>query len=481
MYDIAIIGAGVVGTLVARSLSQFNLKIVILEKENDVACGATKANSALIHAGYDAPFDSLRGQLNAKGNLLYSQLSKELNFTFERIGSLVLGEDQEDLKTLKKLLMNGNKLEIPGLKLIYSDEIKGLEPNLSENFQYALYAPSAGITEPWEVAISACENAMDNGVKLRLNYPVYKIIKSGLIYEINDEIKSRIVINCAGVYADSIYSLINPRQDSVKINARRGQYYLLDKEAGNIVKHILFTCPTDKGKGTIISPTAHGNVIVGPNSEHVSKENTTTTFEGLFEVLEKAKQIIPEIPIQLNIANFSGVRAEPIKGDFVIEESDETGFINVAGIKSPGLSSAPAIAELVTEIVSKICIREKILFEKNDNYSPFRRARYHFIDQPKEVQEKLIKSDPSFAHIICRCETISEAEIVDAIHRNCGATTINGIKRRVRPGAGRCQGGFCGPKIIDILSRELNIKRTDVAFEKRGSYPISGGDRHEEV
>ncbi|GAB6106848.1 FAD-dependent oxidoreductase [Fusibacter bizertensis] len=481
MYDIAIIGAGVVGSLVARSLSQFNLNMIILDKENDVACGATKANSALIHAGYDAPFDSLRGKLNARGNELYSRLSSELNFSFERIGSLVLGEGAEDLKTLERLLANGRKLNIPGLRIIDHEEIMALESNICDHFTHALYAPTAGITEPWEVAIAACENAMDNGVELRLNYEVNDIIKREAHYIINGEIESKLIINCAGVYADFIYSLVLPNQNTVKINARRGQYYLLDKEAGELVNHILFTCPTEKGKGTIISPTAHGNIIVGPNSEHVAKEDTTTTFDGLFEVLDKAKQIVPELPVYLNIANFAGVRAEPVTGDFIIEESEVKGFINVAGIKSPGLSSAPAIAERVTEIIVNIFSRESIPLEVNVHYSPLRRARHHFVALDKDAQKALIESDARFAHIICRCETISEAEIVDAIHRNCGATTLNGIKRRVRPGAGRCQGGFCGPKIVDILARELNIKRTEVELERSGSYPILGGDQLEKL
>jgi Predicted dehydrogenase len=481
MYDVAIIGAGVVGTLIARSLAKYELKIIILDKENDVACGATKANSALIHAGYDAPFDSLRGQLNAKGNELYTQLSKELNFSFERIGSLVLGEGSEDYKTLEHLYENGIKLNIPGLKLIDREELALMEPGVNVKFQHALYAPTAGITEPWEVAIAACENAMDNGVELRLNYAVNSIKKDNFKYRINDEIETKLVINCAGIYADYIYSLISPNQARVKLSARRGQYYLLDKSASNIVKHILFTCPTEKGKGTIISPTAHGNIIIGPNSEQVQKDDTSTTFTGLFEVLGKAREMISEVPVELNIANFSGIRAEPSTRDFIIEESNEKRFVNVAGIKSPGLSSAPAIAEYVTDLVLQIYQRESWVVEKNKVFSPLRKARYHFASLSSDKQEHLIKMDPRFAHIICRCETISEAEIVDAIHRNCGAKTINGVKRRVRPGAGRCQGGFCGPKIIDILSRELNIDRTKVEHERGGSYPIIKERKYEKL
>lgn len=477
MYDVTIIGAGVVGTLIAREFSRFNLRIIILEKENDVACGATKANTALIHAGYDAPYDSLKGLLNARGNELYTELSKELNFPLKRIGSLVLGQLPEDRETIKQLYDNGNKLGIQGLRVIGKEEIKSLEPKVYEGFDIALYAPSAGITEPWEVAIAACENAMNNGIELKLNYEVLSIEKYDSGFLINKEIRTKWIINCAGVHSDEIYSLIEPLQKEIFIKPRKGEYYLLDKKAGGIANHILFTCPTSVGKGVVISPTAHGNIIIGPNSEWTERDDTKTTFQGLEEVLLKAKSVIKNIPTDFNIANFAGIRAEPESGDFIISKVHQYNFINVAGIKSPGLSAAPAIAEYVMDIF-------KIAYESecgplllNDCFDPVRPARVKFMSLSDDEQMRLINENPMYAHIVCRCEQISEAEIVDAIRRNCGAKTMNGVKRRVRPGAGRCQGGFCGPKVIEIIARELGVALEVVDFEKKNSNVLMGDNR----
>ncbi len=473
MYDWTIIGAGVSGTLIAHALAKYDLKLLILEAESDVACGATKANSALIHAGYDAPYDSLMGKLNVRGNALYGPLSETLNFTFERIGSLVLGEGDEDFKAINSLYENGKKLGVPDLQIIDRTTICRIEPNVNKAYEFALYAPSAGITEPWEVAIAACENAMDNGVVLNLNYKVIDIQREGDCFLINAEILTKGIINCAGGHADSIYQLVKGSESiGFEMIPRRGEYFILDKVVSGLVNQMLFTCPTAKGKGTIIAPTAHGNVIIGPNSEVVTKDATATTFEGLNEVKTKALYMVPTCPMNMTIANFSGVRAEPSTGDFIIEETNISRFINVAGIKSPGLSSAPAIAEFVEEIVKSISVREGYELSIKSHYIKERRARIHLMHQTPKVQSQWIEKMPTLGHIICRCESISEGEIVDAIHRNCGATTLNGVKRRVRPGGGRCQGGYCGPKVLDILARELKCSRTDIKQEKKGSWVV---------
>ncbi|HSN65820.1 MAG TPA: NAD(P)/FAD-dependent oxidoreductase, partial [Fusibacter sp.] len=294
MIDWTIIGAGVSGALIAHALAKYDLNILILEAENDVACGATKANSALIHAGYDAPVDSLRGKMNVRGNALYGPLSETLNFAFERIGSLVLGEGEADYAAINALYENGIKLGVPNLQIIDQAMLRVLEPNVNQSFEFALYAPSAGITEPWEVAIAACENAMDNGAILKLNYSVTEIQWKDDHFLINSDIETRGIINCAGVHADDIYQMVKGDAPiGFQIIPRRGEYFLLDKEAGGIVNQILFTCPTVKGKGTIIAPTAHGNVIVGPNSEVTAKDATTTTFEGLHDVKSKALYMVP--------------------------------------------------------------------------------------------------------------------------------------------------------------------------------------------
>ena len=473
MIDWTIIGAGVSGALIAHALAKYDLNILILEAENDVACGATKANSALIHAGYDAPVDSLRGKMNVRGNALYGPLSETLNFAFERIGSLVLGEGQADLVAINALYENGVKLGVPDLQIIDQAKLREIEPNVNQTFEFALYAPSAGITEPWEVAIAACENAMDNGAVLKLNYSVTEIQWKDDHFLINSNIETRGIINCAGVHADDIYQMVKGDTPiGFRIIPRRGEYFLLDKEASGIVKQILFTCPTVKGKGTIIAPTAHGNVIVGPNSEVTTKDATTTTFEGLHDVKSKALYMVPTCPLHLNIANFSGVRAEPSSGDFIIEESDIPRFINVAGIKSPGLSAAPAIAEYVEEIVKGIQSRDGRDLILKEAHIKVRRARMRLMHQTMDEQAKLISEMRTYGHIVCRCERISEGEIVDAIHRNCGAMTLNGVKRRVRPGGGRCQGGFCGPKVLEILARERSKSRTEIEQEKTGSWLV---------
>ncbi len=473
MVDWTIIGAGVSGALIAHALAKYDLKLLILEAENDVACGATKANSALVHAGYDAPYESLRGKLNVRGNALYEPLSETLNFAFERIGSLVLGESEDDYKAIEILYENGKKLGVPDLKIIDHAMLRRIEPNVNEAFKFALYAPSAGITEPWEVAIAACENAMDNGAVLNLNTPVLDIRHEETHFVINSKIETRGIINCAGTHADTIYQMVKGTEPiGFEIIPRRGEYFLLDKEAGGLVNQILFTCPTRKGKGTIIAPTAHGNIIIGPNSEVVDKDVTATTFEGLHDVKTKALYMVPSCPIHMNIANFSGVRAEPSTGDFIIEESDIPRFINVAGIKSPGLSAAPAIAERVEDIVKLISVRDGHKLSIKAHTIKTRRARIHLMHQTLENQMQLIDKSAAFGHIVCRCEHISEGEIIDAIHRNCGARTINGVKRRVRPGGGRCQGGFCGPKVIEILARELGQSKATIEQEKLGSWIV---------
>ncbi|MEA3424268.1 MAG: NAD(P)/FAD-dependent oxidoreductase [Bacillota bacterium] len=475
MYDVAVIGAGVIGTAIARELSKFNASIVILEKCNDVSTGTTKANSAIIHAGYDAPFDTLKGKMNVKGNEMYDKVCDELSVPFRRIGSLVIAHNKKEMKTIQELFDNGINLGVPDLELLDSKKVLKMEPNLNKDIIAALYAPTAGVLEPWELAIAYCENAIDNGAELKLNFEVKKIKKENdtfIIKSDSDEIQTKHIINAAGVYSDSIYKMVT--EADFEIHPRRGQYFLLDKAAGNLVNHIIFPCPTKMGKGTLITPTIEGNIIIGPDSEDLTvgeKESTNTTINRLNHIKNLAENICVNIPYNLNITTFAGLRAEPTDGDFIIEASDKvSGFINVAGIKSPGLSSAPAIAEYVINIFKKLNPEMNV----NKDFNPLRDPRIKFKELSNIEKDKLIKKDPRYGNIVCRCETITEGEIVDTIHRNAGARTVNGIKRRVRPGAGRCQGGFCGPKVIEILARELNIPLESVALENLGSEILIG-------
>lgn len=478
MYDVAIIGSGVIGACIARDLSSYDLNIIVLEKENDVSMGSTKANSAIVHAGYDAPFDSLKGRFNVIGSQMFQAFCNELDISYKKIGSLVCAYDDNDIETLRELKRNGDKLGVEDLSIIGAEKLKELEPNINKDVIAALYAKSAAITEPWEIAIACLENAMDNGLTLKLNYRVEDIKKKEdhFVIKSRDEVvKARRVVNAAGVYADEIYKMIY-KESTFSIHPRRGEYFLLDKSVDGYVKHIIFPCPSKFGKGVLLVPTVNGNILVGPDSENLSKtqkESKETVTERLNYIKESSKKLINDIPFDANIRNFSGLRAQPSTDDFLIEESKISGFFNVAGIKSPGLSCAPAIALYMSELIIESYKKEgKSILKKTDFISK-RKKLIRFSELSDDEKALVINENPLYGNIICRCELISEAEIVDSINRNCGARSINGVKRRVRPGAGRCQGGFCGPKVLGILSRELRIKCEDVAFETKDSYVLT--------
>lgn len=474
MYDVAIIGAGVIGTAIARELTKYRTNVVILERGHDVSVGTTKANSGIVHSGYDAPFESNKGRFNAKGNAMYEQVCKELDVPFHRIGSLVCAFEDEDLETLENLKDNGEKLGIPGLKIIDKAAVRAMEPNISETVISALYAPTAGITEPWALAVAYAENAMDNGAELKLDFEVEKIEKSNGGYKISSadiNIEARYVVNSAGVYADEIYKLIDP-DANMEIQPIRGQYYLLDKNCGSFVNHVVFPCPSKLGKGTLVVPTVDGNLLVGPDSEILAvnqKEAVDTEKERLEYVQTLASKLIRDIPYRETVTTFSGLRADPKNGDFILEESSCDGFFNAAGIKSPGLSCAPAIGEYMAELVAK-----KGGFEPNPLFNPIRRPNVKMARMTDDEKNSLIQKDSRYGRIICRCEMITEGEIVDVIHRNAGGRTVNGIKRRARPGAGRCQGGFCSPRVMEILAREMNLDMIDICLESKDSKLLMG-------
>lgn len=477
-----VIGAGVIGACIARELSKYELSVLILEKENDVSLGSSKANSAIVHAGYDAHHDSLKGHFNVLGSNMFESFAKELNIPFKRIGSLVCAYNSEDIKTLEGLKQNGEILGIKGLKIVDKKELLKMEPNINKNVISALYAPSAAITEPWEVAIACVENAMDNGTELKLNFEVDNIIKRDAYFEMNSKsecIKSHYIVNAAGVYADEIYKMVNRKSD-FSIHPRRGEYFLLDKSVNGHVNHVMFPCPSKLGKGILVVPTVNGNILVGPDSENLSdnqKEAKETVGERLDYIKTSGEKLIKNIPFGDNITTFSGLRAQPSTDDFLIGESEINGFFNAAGIKSPGLSCAPAIgvhmADLIIKSFNEHADKPKRI-GKRENFKSKRKPLIRFGELSDVEKTVYIKENPLYGRIICRCEMISEAEIIDSIHRNCGARSINGVKRRVRPGAGRCQGGFCGPRVVEILSRELSIKREDVVYETKGSYILTG-------
>lgn len=475
MYDVVIIGAGVIGASIFRELTKSNLKVAILEKENDVAMGTTKANSAIIHAGYDPEYGTLMAKYNVMGNEMFEDLCKELSVPFIRNGSLVLAFDEEDMKVIKRLYENGNKNNVKELKILSKEEVLNIEPNISENIYGALYAPTGGIVGPFEYTIALVENALENGGEVKVNAEVVSITKDDAFtikLKDNEEIKAKYVINAAGIYADKIHNMIC--EESFKITPIRGEYYVLDKGEGKNFKNTIFQCPSKVGKGVLVAPTVHGNLIVGPNAQEIDdRDSVKTTSEALDFIRETATRTTNKVNFRNSIRNFSGLRAEADKGDFIIEENDKVkGFIDVSGMKSPGLSAAPAIAVRVVEILRDSGLN----LIKNENFNPYRK-QIRFMELSAEEKMESIKNDKNYGKIICRCEEITEGEIIDAINRSFGSVSLDGIKRRCRPGMGRCQGGFCGPRVQEIIARELGVPLESIVQEKDGSYLLTGKSR----
>ena len=461
MYDVVIIGAGVTGVAVACELAKYDIKTCILEKCSDVCEGTSKANSAIIHAGYDAAEGSLKAKLNVRGNEMMDKLCEDLDIPFKRIGSLVVCIYKEALPGLKELYDRGIKNGVKGLKLLTREEALAMEPNLSDDTQGALFAPSAGIICPFELHIGMAEIAAMNGAEFKLNTEVKDIKKDNdgkfRIITNNGEYTAKYVVNAAGVYADVIHNMVSIQK--MHITQRRGDYCLLDKQAGGYVHHVIFPQPTELGKGVLISPTVHGNLIVGPTAiETEDKEGTGTTAEGIGELTQKAGNHVKNIPMNKVITSFAGLRAHEDGNDFIIGEvSDVPGFIDCAGIESPGLTSCPAIGEMVRDILDKL-----MNLKKKENVITKRKSVRRTEGLSTEEMNVLIKENPAYGNVICRCESITEGEIIDAIHRPLGATTLDGIKRRTRAGMGRCQAGFCMPRTMEILSRELGIKYEEI-------------------
>lgn len=472
MYDIVIIGAGVAGTFIARELSRFQLKILIVDRENDVANETTAANSAIIHAGYDAGSNLLKGKFNALGNSMFDQVCEELDVPFKRCGSLVIGFDESDRDTIQELYENGLKNNVPGMRILETQEIRTMEPYINEEVLCALYAPTAGIISPWELAIALAENALWNGAQLQLETTVKSINKMNDGYQIitdKGEIETKYIINCAGVHADDINNMVTTPY--FEILPRKGHYFVLDKGLDHIVNHVIFQCPTKKGKGVLVTPTVHGNILVGPDSEFREDKDSPSTESSRLEYIREASLLTTSaLPFQKVIRSFAGIRATSSKGDFIIEEAKGAkGFINVAGFESPGLSSIPAVADYVVGLMKEIAGG----FTPKENFNPRREKVVRFHELSEEEKKQEIQNNPSYGNIICRCEIVTEAEIIDCIHRKAGATTVKGVKKRTRPGTGRCQGGFCGPRVVEILARELGKDMKDIPYDSTSAYILT--------
>ena len=460
MYDVVIIGAGVSGSASARELSRYKVNACVIEKTEDVCSGTSKANSGIVHAGFDAPEGSLMAKLNVEGNLMMEELSKELDFPFKKNGSLVICLSEEDMPKLKELYDRGIRNGVKELKILNKEEVLELEPNITDDVYAALYAPTGGIVCPFGLNIALAENANTNGIEFRFNTEAQDIekIDGGFIIKTNQgDIKTKYIVNAAGVYADKFHNMVS--QNKINITARKGEYCLLDKTAGNHVSRTIFALPGKMGKGVLVSPTAHGNLIVGPTSTDIDdKEGVNTTREGLDTVIGKSSMNVKNIPMRQVITSFSGLRAHEDNHEFIIKElEDAKGFIDCAGIESPGLTSSPAIGKMVADI-----LKEKLNLEENPNFIGTRKGILDPNTLNIEERNQLIKEQPAYGNIICRCEMITEGEIIDAIRRPLGAKSLDGVKRRTRAGMGRCQAGFCSPKTMEILERELSISMFDI-------------------
>lgn len=477
MYDVIIIGAGVTGCAVARFLSAFKGSFCVLERTEDVCSGTSKANSAIIHAGFDAAHGSLMAKYNLLGCQMYPQLAEELDFSYKNNGSLVLALSEEDIPKLEALKENGIKNGVEHLEIVGRERLKELEPAVGHVPVAALYAPTAGIVCPFGATIAFAENAYTNGVEFRFNTEVKGLTRSEdeegkpywIVQTAEGVLQTRAVVNAAGVYSDILHNMVSA--DKIRIVPRKGDYLLLDRRTGGYVQHTVFQVPGKFGKGVLVSPTVHGNTIIGPTAEDIEdKEGVDTTAEGFDDLMEKAGLAFDDLPLREVITSFAGLRAHEARHDFILgEASDAPGFFDCAGIESPGLTAAPAIGkEIAAQLAEKLGLAED---------PDFVGTRKGFID-PKALDlpdlAELIKEKPEYGRIVCRCEQVSEGEIRDAIRRPLGARSLDGVKRRVRAGMGRCQAGFCSPRIMDILAEELGVDVADITKSGGHSEVIVG-------
>lgn len=473
-YDVAIIGAGVAGCAVARSLSKYKLKTVVIEAEDDVACGTTKANTAIVHAGYDAKPGTMKAMTNLMGSRMYEGLCRELDVPYHRTGTLVVAIDPLQGQSVLDLKARGDSNGVPGLEVIDGKRLLDMEPNVNPEAHSALYAPTGAYTCPWEMATALMENAVENGVDLLLGEEVMDISERDGDFELvlrDRVIKADYVINAAGLKADAVASMIG--KPDFRIAPRRGEYWLLDKNLAGMVTRPLFTAPTPISKGVVVTPTADGNLMAGPNAENIEDpEDTSTTQEGLEKVWKDALSLVPRLPRRSAITNFAGLRAAAYpQADFIVGPMEgHARFFNVAGIESPGLTSAPAIAQMITGMLEKAGLK----LEERPGWKAERRGIVHFALLSREEQDELVRKDHRYGHVVCRCETVTEAEIIAALNRPVPVRTMDGLKRRTRQGAGRCQAGFCSPRVLGIVARELGVTIEQISKNGDGSFYVTG-------
>lgn len=469
MRDIIVIGAGVVGCSIARELSKYNLDVLVVEKNSDVSEGISKGNSGIVHAGYNEKIGTLKAKLNIEGNKIFDDLSRDLQFPFKRNGAFILAFSDEEMKTLESLKENGEKLGVEGLEILTREEALNIEPNLNKEIVGVLNVKTSGIVSPYEMTIALAENAAENGVEFKLNSKVTNIEKISEGYKVtlnNKELVSgKLIINASGLEGAFLNNLVS--MSKREINPVKGEYCLFDKVAGAMINKTLFQVPNKLSKGVLVTPTAEGNLLVGPNA--VEGKTLETSREGIDEILDKSKKSIEELPVARILNTFSGIRPKTKGGDFIIEEvEDAKNFINVIGIDSPGLTAAPAIGVYVVNM-----IKDKLDLIEKKNFKKTREKIVRFAELSLEEKNKLIKEKPAYGHMVCKCEFVTEGEIVEAIHRPIKALTVDAIKRRTRASMGGCQGVGCTLPISKILSRELGIDISDINKNSEGS-PVIG-------
>lgn len=482
IYDVVIIGAGCTGVMTARLLSTTNCKTAVVEAACDVAMGATCANSAIVHAGYDAKSGTLKAKLNVRGNRLMKQLANQLGAELKNVGSHVVGFGEEDEKILRELYDRGISNGVSDMKIIGADELRSMEPNISSDASISLFAPTAAITCPYGITIAAAENAATNGVDFYFNFKVTGASEAGGIHYISngtDTVAARYVVNCAGVNSAKIAEILGENDFPISITPRRGEYIILDKTCGNTANSTLFVCPTARGKGILVSPTVHGNIIVGPNAYAIDDgDDKITTPEGLAEISEGAKRLIPSINLRMAITSFSGVRATPNIYDFYLKNSEQLrGVVHAVGVESPGFASSPATAEYIVELLRDAGLK---LTEREDYIPTRRRDGNHKQFNRMTVEEKAeaCRRNPAYGKIICRCETVTEGDLIDAMESPIPAVTVDMLKKRTRAGMGRCQGGFCSPRAALLIAEHEKVSLSEVTKHGGKSWLV---DKRNEV
>ncbi len=483
IYDIIIIGAGVVGCAAARELSRLEARILVLEQAEDVCSGTSKANSAIIHAGHDAANGTMKAAMNVRGSVLMEGLSEELDIPYRKNGAFVVCFEEENLPKLEGLLARGERNGVEGLRVISGDEAREMEPALSEEVVGALYAPTSAITDPFLMTVAFAENAAENGVSFRFLTKVQEIRRAEDGFEITTDggsFYSHMVVNAAGVYSDRFHNMVSERK--LHITPRRGEYQLLDREVGGMVSHTIFQLPTERGKGTLVTPTVHGNLMVGPNAVAVEDpEDVATSQDGIAFVQTQGKRSVPGLDFRMVITAFAGNRATEDGRDFILGQPrredgsvEVPGFFDAAGVESPGLSGAPAIAEYLLKEVE-----ETGRYPRKKDFHAKRKGILRPGELSLEERNQLIRQDPAYGRVVCRCETVTEGEIREAVRRNPGACSLDGVKRRVRQGMGRCQAGFCTPRTLEILAEELGIPMEEVCKNRPGSELLTEDTRGE--